>query len=144
MNPGPLPARVPRRGDAGFTLVELLIVMVVVGILAAIAVPALVMQRRKAYEASAKSDVRAITREVFAQFVDDQGPLTVTGSAGTWTMRRNGVTVATGALSEHNVVSPTSEITAAGDFCLSVRNTKVDAQFWTADDVGLRAGDCPP
>ena len=144
MDPGRLPARLPRRGDAGFTLVELLVVMVVVGILAGIAVPALLMQRRKAYETSAKSDVRAITREMLAQFVDGSGALTVSGSAGTWTMRRNGVTVATGALSEHNVVSPSSSITAAGDFCLSVRNTKVDAQFWTADDVGLRAGDCPP
>jgi hypothetical protein len=31
------------------------------------------MQRRKAYEARAKSDVRAITREVLAQFVDGSG-----------------------------------------------------------------------
>ena len=136
--------RVPRRGDVGFTLLELLVVMVVVGVLAAIAVPALVMQRRKAYETSAKSDVKAITSEVFAQFVDTPGVLTVSGSAGTWELQRNGVVVATGRLSEHNIVSPASFVSADGDFCLSVRNTKVDAQFWTADDIGLRSGDCPP
>jgi hypothetical protein len=49
----------------------------------------------------------------------------------------DGVVLDTGALSG-TTSSRRSSITAAGDFCLSVRNTKVDAQFWTADDVGLR------
>lgn len=144
MDRRPHPAHVPRRGDPGFILIELLVVMVVVGLLAAIAVPALVMQRRKAYEASAKSDVKAITSDVLAQFVDTVGTLTVSGSNGTWQLHRDGVLLATGALSEHNVVSPASFVTASGDFCLSIQNRKVDAQYWTADDVGLRAGDCPP
>ena len=144
MEPGLGPARVPRRGEPGFTLVELLVVMVVVAILAAIAVPALRMQQRKAYEASAKSDVKAITSAIFTQFVDGSGVLTVEGSAGTWALRRDGTVVATGELSEHNVVSSASYITASGQFCLSVVNTEVDAQYWTADDIGLRSGDCPP
>ncbi len=123
-------------------LVELLVVMVVVGLLAAIVVPLSVLQRRKAYETSAKSDVNAITKEVLSLYVDASGPWTVTSSDGTWTITSGSEVVATGTLSEHNVVSPSSFVAADGQFCLSVRNTEVQAQYWTADDVGLRAGDC--
>lgn len=129
-------------GERGFTLVELLVVMVVVGLLAGIAVPAFMAQRRKGYEASAKSDVRALTREVLALQVDGSGVMTITSSGTTWVIQRNGEPVATGALSPYNAVSERSSISATGDFCLSVENTKVDAQFWTSDDVGLRSGDC--
>lgn len=129
--------------DHGFTLVELLVGMVVLGLLAAIAVPAAVVQRRKAYETSAKADVRVITREVAALYVDGPGVFEISSSGSTWSITRDGTVVAEGPLSPHNTVSTASSITAAGDFCLSVRNTKVDAQYWTADDVGLRSGDCP-
>ena len=117
--------------------------MIVVGILAAIAVPA-VLQRRKAYETSAKSDVKAITREMLAQYVDGRRRLTRSAAAPAPgdPLRSDGGRHR--PLSKHNVVSANSFATAGGDFCLSVRNTEVDAQFWTADDVGLRAGDCPP
>ena len=50
--------------------------------------------------------------------------------------------VVSGTLSKHNVVSAASYANDSTDFCLSIRNTEVDAQFWTADDVGMRAGDC--
>jgi prepilin-type N-terminal cleavage/methylation domain-containing protein len=138
----PSPPRDVRASD-GFTLVELLVVMVVIGVLAAIAVPAFLGAKREAYEASAKADVRAITKEVLSLQVDDGTTgLTVSGSAGTWTVKRGATVVATGPLSEANEVSAASFVTASGSFCLSVRNTEIDAEFWTADDGGLREGDC--
>ncbi len=119
--------------------------MVVVGVLAAIAVPAHLSARREAYESSAKSDVRNITKEVLALQVDGgSAALDVSGSAGTWEISSGGTVLAAGRLSEGNEVSSASFVAATGDFCLSVRNATVGAQFWTADDVGLRAGDCTP
>lgn len=58
-----------RQGEDGFTLVELLIVMLIITILATIAIPLFLNQREKAQDAAAKSGARLVaqTLHVFEQ-----------------------------------------------------------------------------
>ena len=59
--------------EKGFTLIEMLIVIIILGILIAIAVPAYLGFRERAHDASAKSNVRAAVPAVEAYGADNDG-----------------------------------------------------------------------
>ena len=61
-----------RRSEGGFTLLEMIIVVTLIGILATIAIPNLLLWPRRAKEAVLKSNLREI-RESLEQHYADQG-----------------------------------------------------------------------
>lgn len=56
--------------DEGFTLIELMIVIAIIGILAAIAIPQFSAYRKRSYNAAAEADLRNAATAQEAYFVD--------------------------------------------------------------------------
>jgi general secretion pathway protein G len=65
-------AKVDLQSQHGFTLIELMIVMVIIGLLAAIAVPMYVQSVRHAREAVLKEDLRTLRSAIDSYTVDKQ------------------------------------------------------------------------
>jgi type IV pilus assembly protein PilA len=61
------------QGEGGFTLVELLVVMLILGLLAAIAIPSFFNQREKAKDADAKAAARTAQTAIETYATGNQG-----------------------------------------------------------------------
>ena len=60
-----------KKDREGFTLIELMIVIAIIGILAAIAIPQFFVYRTRSYNSAARSDLRNAETSQEAYFVDN-------------------------------------------------------------------------
>lgn len=106
-----------------FTLIELLIVVVIIGILASIAIPKFANTKEKAYIASMKSDLRNLTSAMEAYYHDNNSSYaTSTTDLSTNFRPSSGITVTMGtvtatgwaATAAHTTTTKTCSLTVGG------------------------------
>lgn len=132
--------------DHGFTLVELLVVMVVIGILASVAIPLFLNQRAKAHDSAVQADVSNLGKEVATYFIDNPGPVSLVVSGphriditdGSYTtfarLTVGSVPPASGAV--NHLDDPTA-------WCVALTDPKGSGRIYRYTALtGLQTGDC--
>ncbi len=132
-----------KRAKKGFTLIELLIVVAIIAILAAIAIPQFAAYRRKGYNTAANSDlrnIRTMEESMFADFQDygiaataAEGALSLTGGQSS-TMGQT-AQLSTGVWAMVNAMAPGGAGTKYTTYTAGALHTAGDTVYGVDSDI---------
>ncbi len=117
--------------DRGFSLVELLVVVLIIGILSGIAIPIFLNQQNQAKDAAAKSDLSNAKVAMVSYSVSNSGAYATT----TTQLIPYGLVQSTG-------VTVNIKANPTGLFCISALSAS-GSTFHVTDAAGVAAGVCP-
>ncbi|MBW2007474.1 MAG: prepilin-type N-terminal cleavage/methylation domain-containing protein [Deltaproteobacteria bacterium] len=95
-------SKIQRKDERGFTLIELMIVIAIIGILAAIAIPQFSAYRQRSYNSAAQADLRnAATAQSYADNITD-----ITGSSyGFYTSENVVISISSASQTRYTITS---------------------------------------
>jgi type IV pilus assembly protein PilA len=120
--------------EEGFTLIELLVVIIIIGILAAIAIPVFLNQRKKGYDAQAKSDLRNLATLEETYLTDIPTSYAPTFAA----LTANGTTFNASPNATTTIVS----VTTNASFCLKSVSDSTKVFYYNSATGGVSTTVC--
>jgi type IV pilus assembly protein PilA len=131
-----------RETDEGFTLIELLVVIIIIGILAAVAIPTLLGQRGRGYDATIRSDLRNAAFAEESYLAGHSSYSAQTPVAGE--LQGEGFRYSPGGSYQGGTAQIATHLaTNGGSFCLSSTSASGNTFVWDSSSGGLLPANTP-
>lgn len=120
-----------KNNKKGFTLAELLIVVAIIAVLVAIAIPVFTTQLEKSREATDMSNLRAAYAEVMAEYLSNgatgkpSAHVTARQTVNGWQNTQNGTLIVRVSGQEKSITVPSKVATASWTLTINPSNSKL-------------------